>query len=177
MHGFSIIAAVDSQGGIGKNGKLPWRLKGDMRHFQSITVGSRSDGQTNAVIMGRKTWESLPEKFRPLPERLNVVVTRQAEYSLPSNALKAGSLDEALEILDHRNDINNVFVIGGAELYRLAIQHNACERVYISAVKGDFGCDVFFPDIPKNFGISDSSDEAEEGDIRYRFVTYTRQAK
>lgn len=177
MRAFSIIAALDSKNGIGKNGKLPWRLKGDMRHFQSMTVGHRSDGQMNSVIMGRKTWESLPEKFRPLPDRLNVIVTRQVEYPLPPNVLRAGSLDKALAILDKRTDISDVFVIGGAELYRQAIQHQACERLYITEVTGDFDCDVFFPNIPKNFKMSDSVDAAEEDGIHYRFAAYTRRTE
>ena len=139
---FSIIAAVDKKLGIGLKNALPWRLKGDMDHFKQITVNTASDKQ-NAVIMGSNTWASLPEKFRPLPERLNVVLSWQP-LDLPAGVLFGSSLDNALEQLSNRADINEVFVIGGARVYAEAINHPACVKIYLTEIDSVFECDTFF---------------------------------
>jgi dihydrofolate reductase len=77
---FSVIVAATTSGGIGKDGNLPWRLSKDMQYFKAVTTRS-PEGKRNAVIMGRKTWESIPAKFRPLPDRINVVITRNANFA------------------------------------------------------------------------------------------------
>jgi dihydrofolate reductase len=147
MHPFSIVVAVDSQLGIGKTGALPWRLKEDMKHFRELTT----NGDHNVVIMGRKTWESIPEKFRPLPNRINVVLSRTA---LPTSAgfpgaIGAHSLDRALEWLpDHHG---KVFVIGGGEIYRDAINHPSCTELWVTRVGASFDCDVTFPRYEERF--------------------------
>ena len=87
----TLIAAVAKNGVIGKDNRLPWHLPADLRHFKALTTG-------HAVIMGRKTWESLPEKFRPLPGRQNIVVTRNATYAA-SGATVAGSLPDAVVVV------------------------------------------------------------------------------
>ena len=79
---FSLVVAMDEERGIGKQGTLAWRLPADLKHFKEITTEVKDMKKQNAVIMGRKTWESLPEKFRPLPQRLNIVVTTQPNYVL-----------------------------------------------------------------------------------------------
>ena len=104
MKFFNIIAAVDDNGGIGKDGKLPWgRLKDDINWFRKVTVGNGN----NAVIMGRKTWDSLPKQFRPLPERYNIVLSRNL---MPGKGYSvAGSLDIALHMAEKAD---RVFVTG-----------------------------------------------------------------
>lgn len=98
-----IVAATAGSMGIGRQGKLPWHLPLDMEHFKQLTVMSSRANRMNAVIMGRKTWESIPAKFRPLKDRLNVVLSRnpaiREQLNIPSNVCVAGSLDEALEML------------------------------------------------------------------------------
>lgn len=106
---FVVVAAAMGSRGIGRGGGLPWpgRLKGDMAHFKKLTVGvgeeEASKGMQNAVIMGRKTWQSIPPKFRPLPGRFNVVLSRNPsardELGLPSEVLLASSLSDAMEQL------------------------------------------------------------------------------
>jgi len=130
----SLIAAVARQRVIGKDNALLWHLPEDMRYFRDTTRGK-------PVIMGRKTWESLPEKFRPLPGRRNIVVSRNAEYVAPGAEL-AGSLDAALTATQNEDE---VFVIGGEALYRLALPH--ADRLYLTEIERDYDGDAFFPEI------------------------------
>jgi dihydrofolate reductase len=140
MKNFTIVVATDSELGIGKTGALPWRLKEDMKHFRELTT---SGGGANSVIMGRKTWESIPEKFRPLPGRTNIVLSRS---SVPAGAITLGSLDAALEVPADRK-----FVIGGGQIYAEAIDHPACTELIVTKVDKSFDCDVFFPRYEDNF--------------------------
>lgn len=161
---FHIIAAMDLNRGIGKDNALPWHLKGDMAHFKELTTGT-------SVIMGRKTWESLPEAYRPLPNRENIVLTRSDDYVLPEGVLKVGSLDEALEQASH----DHVYVIGGATLYEEAIQHPECRGLSLTLVNGVFDCDAFFPEIPGHLVQKGSSPFQQEGDLEYAFLDYRRR--
>ncbi|HEY9786666.1 MAG TPA: dihydrofolate reductase, partial [Candidatus Obscuribacterales bacterium] len=84
---FDLVVACDLRGGIGKDNQLPWRLPGDMKRFREVTTNTDRGDATNAIIVGRKTWESIPEKNRPLPDRINVVLTRQKDYSVGPSVL------------------------------------------------------------------------------------------
>jgi len=172
---FTIIAAADEKMGIGIGNRLPWRLKGDLKYFSDVTTDAEP-GKMNAVIMGRKTWESLPEAHRPLKGRINVVLSR-SEMDLPDGVIWGSSIEDAMEKLDKRGGVNKVFVIGGASIYAQAINHPDCEMIYLTEVKGEFNCDAFFPHIPDGVfkKVSDSSDEEENG-IKYRFAVYKRVA-
>lgn len=171
---FSIIAAVDRAHGIGKKGGLSWYLKGDLKHFSEVTKAVSKDGYQNAVIMGRKTWESLPEKFRPLPGRLNVVVTHET-WNMKHGTVAVDSLDAALlEVEKPEYKIERAFVIGGGQLYAAAIKHPVCERLYTTEVDGEFGCDIFFPEIPDEFVKEKTGEWQEENGISYRFTEYGR---
>lgn len=161
--GFAIIAAIDSHRGIGKENRLPWHLPSDLKHFARLTKGG-------TVIMGRRTWESLPTAHRPLKERKNIVITRSADYELPEGTHRAPSLDEALEKSE-----GEAFVIGGAQLFDEAIHHPACETLILTEIQGDYQCDTFFPEIPKNFERIEHSPMAQEGDIQFQFVEYRRR--
>jgi len=160
---FSIIVAMDSHRGIGKGGVLPWHLSEDLKHFKDLTTEA-DFGMRNAVIMGRKTWESIPERFRPLPGRLNMVLTRNPDYALSEGVFQAVSLDAALLKVSQMPDIHRVFVIGGAQIYQEAIRHPQCRQVCLTRIDQNFDCDVFFPEIPRNFHqISASEDFSEQG--------------
>ncbi|TLD47035.1 MAG: Dihydrofolate reductase type 3 [Accumulibacter sp.] len=132
----SLIAVVSRNLVIGRNQRLLWRLPEDLRHFRATTGGK-------PVIMGRKTWESLPEAFRPLPGRHNIVVSRNPRYH-PHGASRAASLEEALRIA---GDAGEVFVIGGAELYRQTLP--MAERLYLTEVAAEASGDAFFPALPR----------------------------
>lgn len=127
----TLIAAVARNGVIGRDGDLPWRLRADMKQFKRRTVG-------HPILMGRKTWESLPR--RPLPERVNVVLTRQAGYRA-EGAVVAGSVQEALASVDAAE----VFVIGGESIYAAALPHAA--RLVITHVDAEVDGDARFPDV------------------------------
>jgi dihydrofolate reductase len=129
-----LVAAVAANGIIGVNGKLPWHLPEDLRHFKRLTLG-------HPVIMGRKTWESLK---RPLPGRENIVVSRQAGYEAPGAAV-AGSLEAALALCAEEK---MAFVIGGTQLFRDALP--IASGLIMTEIKQDFGGDAWFPDYDRS---------------------------
>jgi dihydrofolate reductase len=146
MKSFAIVVAADSDLGIGKNGSLPWSLKEDMKFFRKLTIGN----ERNAVIMGRKTWDSIPEKFRPLPKRINAVLSRTKTVTSHPGATTFKSLNEALQAFSAVETAapgvcDNLFVIGGGEVYSEAIMHPLCSEIYITRVGGTHGCDTAFP--------------------------------
>jgi len=151
----ALIAAVARNGAIGKAGGLLWHEPEDQRHFRRVTMGC-------PVIMGRKTWESLPVRFRPLPGRRNVVVTRNPGWHAPG-AETAESLDAALALLA---DAPKVFVIGGAEIYAIALPH-ATELV-LTEIDATLDGDTFFPEWDRTRFV-ETAREARPG---YSFVTY-----
>lgn len=182
MKNFSIIVAVDSKQGIGKHGKLPWHIPSELQHFARTTRSTSPDRNPtaqNAVIMGRKSWDSIPEKFRPLPGRLNIVLTRSVAASptgvpFPPGVLVVASLDEALQ-KDETHNIGQVFVIGGAQVFGEALNHPACHELLVTEVEGDFECDTFFPAIdPIRFKKTTTSDTHQDAGIEFRFARYER---
>lgn len=133
------IAAVAENNGIGKNNRLLWRLPEDMRFFKETTLG-------HPVVTGRKNYESIPEKFRPLPGRKNIVITRQKNYHAPG-AQVFGSLNEALDAFD---DEEKVYIIGGGEIYRCAHENNLLDELLITKVKAHPEADTFYPEIDES---------------------------
>jgi len=147
---FDCVVAADGADGIGVSNDLPWPpLKTDLKHFRDTTCGAAS-GQRNAVIMGRKTWDSVPAKHRPLLGRLNIVISRGA-VALAGDARVARSLDEALTIASLEPAVDQLFVIGGAEIYRQAFEHVRCRDVILTRVQGTFVTDAHIPDVSVRF--------------------------
>lgn len=168
---FFIIAAVDSKMGIGKNGRLPWHLPADLKFFHDTTTGRGK----NAVIMGRLTWESIPENRRPLKDRLNIVITRNTAYRVPEGVHAAESLEKALNLAS-QHGAENTFIIGGAQIFYDAIQNPACKKIYLTELEGDFQCDAFFPKIdPTRFKKISESEKHKEGGMEFRFMQYVAQ--
>lgn len=161
--GLTVIAAVAKNGVIGIGNTLPWRLPEDLQHFKALTTG-------HAVIMGRKTWESLPPKFRPLPSRHNIVVTRDPQYHA-EGASVAHSLDEAVTAAAS-GDVTP-FVIGGAELYRLALP--LAGRLELTEIAADFAGDAHFPEFDRSAWreVARNTGHAAAG-FDYAFVSYER---
>lgn len=170
---FSLIAAADKNLGIGKNNDMPWRLKGEMKYFTEMTTGA-DEGKINAVVMGLNTWFSLPEAHRPLKGRLNIVLSKDP-VELPEGVINAGSFDEAFEKLSDIEDLNEVFIIGGASIYAQAIKLAGCMKIYLTEIDQEFECDTFFPEIDsKLFEKKSCSERYEEKDVSYRFCVYER---
>ncbi len=167
---FSIVVAVDKKLGIGRNNTLPWHLPSDLKQFKQIT-SQAEPGKRNAVLMGRKTWDSLPAKVRPLPGRLNIVISRQENLSLPEGTLLAASLEAALALCESIENLGAVFVLGGAQIFELALKHSGLERIYLTEIEEDFGCDCFFPQYKGLFREAASSETQTESGIDYRFKT------
>ncbi|KAJ3558952.1 hypothetical protein NP233_g11387 [Leucocoprinus birnbaumii] len=158
----SIIVAATTANGIGKNGRLPWHIRDDLKYFAHVTKNA-PEGKQNAVIMGRKTWESIPEKFRPLPKRFNIVISRDPNYNLNVAAGSASvvtSLEEALK-LEHEIPIHRRFIIGGASLYNEALQGKAdyqVDHVLMTRVTAPLvDCDTFMPDFEATGGWTQAS--------------------
>ena len=157
----SLIAAVARNGVIGRQGGLPWRLRDDMKFFADTTMGK-------PVVMGRKTYESIPEKYRPLVGRRNIVVTRDTDWA--EHGVKvAGNLDDALWLA---GDADEVMVAGGGEIYMQAI--GKAQRLYITEIDSDTDGDVIFPAFDKTAWREVSREQHQERTWRYDWVVYER---
>ena len=167
---FAIVVAADQNGGIGQAGALPWRLPGEMAYFKRLTSEAPA-GQRNAVIMGRKTYASIAPRFRPLADRLNLVLSRDPAHRV-EGALTVGSLDEALARTDADTSLAQVFVIGGGALYRDALLHPRCGRVYLTRVHATFACDTYLPPLSPRFTPTWSDGPHAEGTLSYTFEVH-----
>ncbi|MBP8823143.1 MAG: dihydrofolate reductase [Flavobacteriales bacterium] len=159
----SAIAAVAENGVIGKEGQLPWNLPDDMKFFQRTTLNHH-------VISGRKNYESIPPRFRPLRDRVNIVVTRDAGYQAPG-ATVVHSLKDALDLARHA-EVKEVFIIGGGQLYTEAFEEGLVNRLYLTRVHGKPAGDILFPDIGK--GWKEVWNEKHKADERHKYAfTFT----
>jgi dihydrofolate reductase len=162
----SIIAAVAENGIIGRQGQLPWRLSHDLRRFKQLTMG-------HTIIMGRRTWESIG---RALPGRRTVVVSRRPGFRANVAGIETtGGLDQAVAIAQAAGD-EEVFIIGGAELYRESLSR--ANRLHLTRVRADVDGDTFFPEIEwDNWQLVESEDHDadEKNEYAYRFETYDRR--
>lgn len=141
----TLVVAYDEDRCIGKDGDIPWRIPEDMKHFKELTMGG-------TVIMGRKTWDSLPDRFKPLPGRKNIVVTTSPGLFMMGKLgkkidVKAGSFDWAIENIEGEG-----FIIGGGQIYRTALDEGVVDRIVASEVSGHYGGDVFFPELGDGWG-------------------------
>jgi len=161
----TLIAAVARNGVIGQDNSLPWHLPEDQQHFRRTTLGA-------PVIMGRATWDSLPPRFRPLPGRRNIVLTRQSDWRA-DGAQPAHTLAQAL---DAAADAPRVFVIGGAEIYALALPR--ADELVLTEIQRDFVGDSHFPTWPREqfreVRREHHPAQAPDG-FAFDFVTYRRQ--
>jgi dihydrofolate reductase len=167
-----LVWAEADGGVIGAAGGMPWHVPEDLAHFKAVTLGA-------PVVMGRKTWDSLPERFRPLPGRANIVVTRQADWTAVG-ALRAGSLDEALALAAagaHGDaGADRIWVIGGGELFRLALP--IADRIERTLLDLTVDGDAFAPELDDAWLLT-TTDPADawhtsRSGIRYRFDTLAR---
>jgi len=163
-HRISAVAVLGrNTRALGKDGGLLWRLPEDMQRFKALTMG-------HPVIMGRRTWDSIPDKYRPLPGRTNIVVTRSPEFAA-EGVLVARSIEKALEIARDSEGSEEICIIGGGEIYRLALPYT--NRLYLTLVDDDAPGDTFFP--PYDEFTKVLEEEAHpEGVPPYTFTTLER---
>ena len=161
-----LIWAEAYRGVIGADGVMPWHVPEDLAHFKAITLGS-------PVVMGRKTWDSLPERFRPLPGRANIVVTRNEGWAA-DGAMRAGSIDEALAMAA-ASDPEWIWAIGGGELFARLIDR--ADRLEVTELDLDIPGDAYAPSVDMSWRLVDTDDPASHlsrTGIGYRFRHYAR---
>ena len=164
----ALIYARAANGTIGKNGAMPWHLPEDLAHFKRLTSGC-------PVIMGRKTWDSLPERFRPLPGRRNIVVTRQDDWS-QNGVQRASSLPEALQMCEQQGgdggSDGTVWIMGGAQIYAQALP--LADRVEVTEIAQDFDGDAYAPVLGPEWQQAARESHVGAGGLPFSFVRYVR---
>jgi dihydrofolate reductase len=169
LNDFYMIVAHDEELGIGRDNDLPWQLSADLQMFKKITSDVPSKMGNNVVVMGRKTWDSIPEKYRPLPNRTNVVLSSRDLHRLPKDVIQVKSFDEALTVAG-----STTFVIGGASLYEQGLDHPNCKGIYTTEVKDIFECDTYLPEYRSLYEEALVIKEDEENGLEYK-ITYHRK--
>ena len=163
----SIIVAVGSNNAIGKNNSLIWHLPADMKFFKEKTSG-------HCIITGRKNYESIPEKFRPLVNRTNIIITRQKNYQAPGTTI-TGSIEEAITKAEQTGD-NEIFIIGGGDIFSQSL--HLADTIYLTKIEEAFDADVFFPELDPNqwkevSRVKGTKDEKNKYD--FTFLVYERK--
>ncbi|KAI9742655.1 MAG: dihydrofolate reductase [Claussenomyces sp. TS43310] len=195
----NLIVAATRNMGIGRLGTLPWTgLRKEMAYFARVTkrveAGSETSSLRNVVIMGRKTWDSIPQRFRPLRGRLNVVLSRSDAPSHPAAGATGGdgplsvtSIAEALDRIRAEENVGKLFVMGGAEIYNAVMEMEQAKRILMTRIITDFDCETFFPAMDQHVWHKKSKDELdewtgekvpegiqEENGVQYVFEMYER---
>ncbi|KAL2294102.1 hypothetical protein Nmel_007823 [Mimus melanotis] len=197
------IVAVSQNMGIGKDGQLPWPpLRNEFKYFQRMTSTSRVEGQgkpisvskqlksilscsgkQNALIMGKKTWFSIPEKNRPLKDRINIVLSRELKETPKGAHYLSKSLDDALALLDSpelKSKVDMVWIVGGTSVYKAAMEKPIHHRLFVTRILKEFESDTFFPEIDhKDYKLLTEypgvpADIQEENGIQYKFEVYEK---
>lgn len=165
----SIIAAIDSKNGIGKENSIPWHISEDFKRVKELTLG-------HPIIMGRKTFESIG---KPLPERTNIVISRnpamyhQLVYD-NANFVSCNSLAEAVKIAEKSDGSDEIFIFGGGQIFQEALEKGIVDKLYLTIVDGDFNADTFFPDY-KSLGFKKISEEVHEGKgNKFKFINLVK---
>jgi dihydrofolate reductase len=160
----SLIVAIGRNRAIGKDNHLLWQIPDDLKRFKALTLG-------HPVIMGRNTWESIPEKYRPLPGRTNIVITTDSLYAAPG-AMLVQSFPEALSRARDAEGAGEIFIIGGARVYECALPF--AHRLYMTLIDDKKDGDVFFPAYETEFTKEVAREEREHEGLRYTWLDLER---
>ncbi|HEU5435188.1 MAG TPA: dihydrofolate reductase [Telluria sp.] len=160
-HSLSLVVAMETSRGIGRDNAMPWHLPEDLAHFKRVTTG-------HPIIMGRRTFDSIG---RPLPQRRNIVITRDAAWS-HAGAERAGSLDEAIAMVGNEQ----ACIIGGGQIFAEALERNLADRVIVTEIDHDFACDTFFPPLPPGWRETARERHHSPGNgFDFSYVTHERE--
>ena len=165
MSKISIIAAASKNLVIGKDNDLPWNIPSDLKNFKKITEG-------HFVIMGKNTWESIPEKFRPLPNRKNIVITRNLNYNAVG-ATVINDLETIINFFKNDNENGEVFIIGGAQIYKEAFKY--ADKLYLTQIFNEIDGDTYLEGLDfSEWVLTETSEHIEENGIEFRFATFDK---
>ncbi len=172
---YKMIVAICNGNGIGNTNSIPWYSPVDLKHFSKLTKMTMNKDDMNAIIMGRKTWDSIPKK--PLPKRFHIILTKNPDLIDLSekkyeNCIALSSTDEVDRFCLEKNFANS-WVIGGQSIYEKYLNEQKVSDIYLTKVNKNFDCDVFFPEIPSNFSIVDQQ-ETVENNIKLDFIHYLK---
>ena len=171
---YACVVAIDRNRGIGRDNDLPWpKLPGDLGHFKRITCNTRIVGARNAVIMGRRTWDSVPAKYRPLAGRINVVVSRTTNFG--DHAIAARDLASAVDAATAAG-AESIYVVGGGQIYANAVEDPRCTSLYITQLDAEFPCDAHFPNFADRFVRAAADEPRSEAGVTYTIERWDRRA-
>ncbi|PAV63200.1 hypothetical protein WR25_06877 isoform A [Diploscapter pachys] len=167
----ALIVAMDAEMGIGKGGGLPWQLKHDMQRFMRLTSKTQDPKNKNVIVMGRKCWQSIPEKFRPLKNRINIVLSRTLEEHESENLIICNDISRVSEIVSSLENVEKIWNIGGKEIYQWALDADLVQELYVTKIHKSFETDVKLDGISwENF---EEDAEKREGPVTESDTTYT----
>ena len=172
---YKMIVAICNGNGIGNSNSIPWYSPVDLKHFSKLTKRTNDNGYMNAIIMGRKTWDSIPRK--PLPKRFHIILTKTPK-SIDLTDLKyenciALPTVEEVENFCLEKHFSNTWVIGGGSIYQKYLEEKNITDIHVTKINKNFDCDVFFPEIPSDFSIVDKN-ETIENDNLLEFLHYSK---
>ncbi len=177
---FNMILAVDEKNWLWKNNTMAWKLSSEMKYFKQMTTNTTDLWKLNAVVMWKNTRKSIPSKFRPLDQRINCILDRKLDIesyhnsSIDDMVLYYKSFEHCLTDLSEKENIETIFVIGWWAIYNYVNNNRSLNKIYITRIKWDFGCDVFYDWIPSEFHMESYSDEQEENWIKFRYEVWSR---
>lgn len=162
----TLLVAFDRLRGIGRAGIIPWKISADLKQFRAKTL-------THSVIMGRKTWDTLPN--RPLADRLNIVVSRNPVQANYPGVIHTDSIENALCHAIYCKQDSKIFIIGGGQIYKYCLDNDLVDTIEATQIDGDYQCDTFFPDISDKWEATTASHHISPDSVGYSYVTYTKK--
>jgi|UniRef100_A0A6C0AL02 dihydrofolate reductase len=165
----NIIVAMCKNRGMGFKNTIPWHLSSDLQRFKYLTTSFENK---NNVIMGRKTWDSLPNKYKPLPKRKNIIISSKKDIIKQENVIVYNDINL---IKNHYTEINkNTWIIGGTQIYNYALENDLVNSILVTVIDNEFECDVFFPKIPSKFQLKYESPYKLENNIIYKYQQWVK---
>ncbi len=158
-----LIVAYDQKRGIGKNGTMPWYFPNDLKWVSKITRTTSDNNKRNALLMGRKTWESIPAQRRPLYNRLNIILTKSLKIEETNDLIIASDIKDFFETKELLRDIETYFIFGGETIYQQFLELDVIDEILVTEIKKTYECDTFFPEIPKKYQIISEIVENHKG--------------